>query len=68
MKIYYVGTGVGMFSLKKCVEMASSGDVIEFTKSDYSEDIGSLNLEKSLTIRGHIQKDQDGTTHYESCL
>ena len=49
MKIYYVGTGVGMFSLKKCVEMASSGDVLEFTKSDYAEDIGTLYLEKSLT-------------------
>lgn len=49
MKIYYVGTGVGMFRLKKCVEMASSGDVIEFTKSDYAEDIGTLYLEKCLT-------------------
>ncbi|MGN0413101.1 MAG: AAA family ATPase, partial [Lachnospiraceae bacterium] len=68
MKIYYVGTGVGMFSLKKCVEMASSGDVIEFTKSDYAEDIGSLNLDKSMTIKGHIQKNQDGSIHYASCL
>ena len=57
-----------MFSLKKCVEMASSGDVIEFTKSDYAEDIGTLYLEKSLTIKGHILKNSNGSTHYASSL
>lgn len=68
MQLYFVGNGVGMFSLKKCVEMASSGDVIEFTQRDYTEDIGALYLEKNLTIKGYILKEPNGSTHYASNL
>ena len=68
MRKFTVGNGVGMFSLKQAVSMAASGDVIEFVRADYNENIGSLDIDKNLTLVGYKETRSDGMTYYMSVL
>ena len=67
MSTYLVGNGFNMWSLEKALQVAVSGDIIEF-ESGFCPNCGRIDISKDLTLIGCVTQNEAGGLQYYNTI